>query len=521
MSELPLFNPRADERRGLESWKTLIVDDEQGVHDVTYLALKRFVFQSRPLTFYHAYSGEEARRIMQQHPDMALVLLDVVMEEDDAGLSTARYIRETLNNHFVRIILRTGQPGAAPEEHVIREFDINDYKDKTELTVQKLKTMMYSALRSYRDLQALEQHRIGLHKVIESTSDLFQHYRINDFVSGLLVQISSILEFNSNILAASAHKHSIFLAGHQSDEPDQASPRILSGIGRFEDCIGRGIDEILREDDLALIHQAIASGETVIEADRAVFIFGNHRGDYGLVYLTEVDNISDVNRDLMKLFTQNVSIAYENISLYRELDDTARELLLRLGNIAEFRSGETSQHVNRVAAYSELLALKAGLDEEEVHLIRMASPMHDIGKLGIPDRILAKPGPLSSSEFEHMKRHCDIGYEMLKGSDRPLLKAAAIIAQQHQEKWDGSGYPCGLAGEQIHIYGRITALMDVFDALSTERCYKKAWHMDEVLQLIREQSGKHFDPGLVEIFLDNLESFIEIRDRLADNKLLN
>jgi len=147
----------------------------------------------------------------------------------------------------------------------------------------------------------------------------------------------------------------------------------------------------------------------------------------------------------------------------------------------------------------------------------MASPMHDIGKLGIPDSILQKPGALTTEEYEIMKTHCKMGYEILQGSDRPILNMAAIIALEHQERWDGSGYPSGLKGKDIHIYGRITALVDVFDALGSERCYKQSWPVENMIKLIREQSGKHFDPQLVDLFLDNLDEFLAIRDRFTDN----
>ncbi len=517
MTKTPLFSPSQKERRGNDSWKVLIVDDEQGVHDVTTLALKRFVFQNKPLSFLHAYSGQEAREMLKQHTDTALVLLDVVMEEDDAGLTTARYIREQLSNHFVRIVLRTGQPGSAPEEEVIRDYDINDYKDKTELTAQKLRTMMCSALRSYRDLLSLEQHRIGLNRVINSTSDMFKNYQLNDFVSGLLVQISSILGFNTDALMASNGESSIFLAGCAGNQKDGHLPKILTGTGRYNDARGKYISQVLRDNDIEIITQSILQQKTVVEENQAVFFFKNNQWDLGLVYVMGAGGISPVNRDLMQLFTQNISIAYENISLYQEIDDTHREILFRLGNVAEFRSRETSLHISRVAQYSELLALKVGLDEDEARLIRMASPMHDIGKLGIPDSILQKPGALTVDEFEIMKSHCQIGHDMMQGSERPILKAAAIIALEHQEKWDGSGYPRGIKGSDIHIYGRITALVDVFDALGAKRCYKESWPMDKVVEKIQQQAGRHFDPELVSIFIQSLDEFIEIRDRLTDD----
>ena len=495
----------------------MIVDDEQSVHDVTTLALKRFTFQNRAIHFYHAFSGLEAIDLMTQHPDMALILLDVVMEEDDTGLTLTRHIRKAMGNSFVRIVLRTGQPGSAPEEEVIRDYDINDYKDKTELTIQKLRTMMYSSLRSYRDLLALEQHRIGLNKVIQATADMFQNYQMGDFVSGLLIQISAVLGFNSEVLMATNGENSIFLAGCEASQKDASALKILTGAGRFYESSGKSIAQVLRDEDIEIINRAIEQQQTIIENNSAVFFFKNHRNSFGLVYFTGIVELGDVNKELIQLFTQNMSIAYENISLYQEIDDTHREILFRLGNVAEFRSRETSLHINRVAQYSELLALKAGINEDEARLIRMASPMHDIGKLGIPDSILQKPGALTEEEFAIMKTHCKMGYEILQGSDRPILNMAAIIALEHQERWDGSGYPSGLKGNNIHLYGRITALVDVFDALGSARCYKEPWPVENMVKLIREQSGKHFDPELVNLFLDNLDEFLAIRDRFTDH----
>jgi len=142
--------------------------------------------------------------------------------------------------------------------------------------------------------------------------------------------------------------------------------------------------------------------------------------------------------------------------------------------------------------------------------------MHDIGKVGIPDAILNKPGKLDFDEFEIMKTHATLGYEMLKGSTRDILQTSSIVAYEHHEKWDGTGYPRGLKKGNIHIYGRITAICDVFDALGSDRCYKKAWKLNDILKHFKEQSGKQFDPNLVKLFFDNLDKFLEIRDRYID-----
>ncbi len=206
----------------------------------------------------------------------------------------------------------------------------------------------------------------------------------------------------------------------------------------------------------------------------------------------------------------------EVITLHQELENTQKEIIYKMGEVCEMRSKETGNHVKRVALYSKLLALKYGLSEEEANLLHSASPMHDIGKVGIPDEILKKPGKLTDEEWVVMKTHAKIGYEILKSSERPILKAASVVSYEHHEKYDGSGYPRGLRGEDIHIYGRITALADVFDALGSDRVYKKAWELDKIITLVQEESGKHFDPHLVKIFLDNLDEFLEIRDSLQD-----
>jgi response regulator RpfG family c-di-GMP phosphodiesterase len=186
-----------------------------------------------------------------------------------------------------------------------------------------------------------------------------------------------------------------------------------------------------------------------------------------------------------------------------------------MGEITETRSKETGNHVKRVAEYSMLLALKYELSEQEAEVIRLASPMHDVGKVGIPDAILNKPGPLTEEEFEVIKTHATLGYEMLKHSNKKVLNAAAIIAQQHHEKYDGSGYPNGLKGDNIHIYGRITAVADVFDALCSDRVYKKAWKMDRVLDFLQSEKGLHFDPDIVDLFLSNLDEFLVIKEKYA------
>ena len=203
-------------------------------------------------------------------------------------------------------------------------------------------------------------------------------------------------------------------------------------------------------------------------------------------------------------------------ALQEEIEETQKEVVFTMGAIGESRSKETGNHVKRVAEYSKILALKYGLDEKEAEMLKQASPMHDIGKVAIPDSVLNKPGRFDEKEREIMNTHAQLGFDMLKMSNRPLLKMAATVAYEHHEKWDGTGYPQGLKQEEIHIYGRITALADVFDALGSDRCYKEAWNDEKIFKMFKEERGKHFDPKLIDIFFENLDQFLEIRDNLKD-----
>ncbi|HGX94039.1 MAG TPA: HD domain-containing protein [Candidatus Tenderia sp.] len=210
------------------------------------------------------------------------------------------------------------------------------------------------------------------------------------------------------------------------------------------------------------------------------------------------------NQDLLRSKNE------ELIALNNEIESTLRETVYTMGVIEEQRSKETNNHTRRVTLYSRFLAQQAGLSAQDVDLITTASPLHDIGKLGIPDEILFKPGQLTPEERQVMEHHTRIGYTMLCHSQRSILKAGAIVALQHHEKWDGSGYPQKLKGEAIHIYGRIVAVADVFDALYSERIYKESWPIEKIVAFFKQERGRHFDPEMTDIFLNNTEAFVAI-----------
>lgn len=235
--------------------------------------------------------------------------------------------------------------------------------------------------------------------------------------------------------------------------------------------------------------------------------------------LLRIRNILEVRQLQNQVRQQNEQLEKHNLILAetvrertRELRKTRLEVINRLGRAAEYRDNETGFHIIRMSKMSQVIALAYGMSEQKADILLHASPMHDIGKIGIPDHVLLKPGKLDSEEWEIMKTHTNIGEKILNGHDSKLLLIATEVAITHHEKWDGSGYPKGLSGDDIPITGRICAIADVFDALTSDRPYKKAWSIDQTLELIKQGRGCHFDPDLVDILLEKLDEIIGIKE---------
>lgn len=232
--------------------------------------------------------------------------------------------------------------------------------------------------------------------------------------------------------------------------------------------------------------------------------------------LARVRNLIEVRLAQRYMREQNSILDRKVKERTRQLYDTRLQIVQRLGRAAEYRDNETGLHIIRMSKISALLGREAGLSDYEIELLLNASPMHDVGKIGIPDQILLKPGKLNAEEWDIMKTHAQIGADLLAGDDSDLLTMAHDIALTHHEKWDGSGYPNGLEGEAIPLVGRIVALADVFDALTSERPYKRAWPVERAVELIGEESGRHFDPALAQRFLAVLPEILAIMRQHAE-----
>lgn len=479
-----------------DSWPVLVVDDDLDILAITRLALKDCHFSGRPIRLYFAQSAKEALELYQQVPEIALALIDVVMETDDAGLKLVQTIRNDLKNHTIRLIIRTGQPGHAPERMVIDTYDIDDYKDKTELTASKLYTTVRSALKSFRDLKMLQQSRRGLEMVLRAAPGMYLHPvdQPDQFFFDALGQIIRLCESTCTSLEPASNKQKNIIgfiaalntretleirARWKWDEEDDAKLKVLT-------------------EELAKI-KSDRAGLVILAEGQVMLPLLVHHNILGIIYLKNIKNISENERSLLEVYAVQCAGAMENLRLYEALAAANRNAMRMLAVAAEFKDTETGDHVKRLARQTVETALELGFSQETAQEMGRASVMHDIGKIGVPDAVLLKPGQLTKDEFEIIKTHPGIGASILAEDNN--FKMALDVALSHHERWDGTGYPMGLKGEEIPLPARIVAVVDVFDALISVRPYKKAWSVTDALEEIKRGSGTHFDPQVVEAFL--------------------
>ncbi len=502
------FAPEEDGEQTLGSWKVLIVDDDPEVHSVTTMVLSKFSFEGKSLEFLHAYSGREGCRVVADNPDLAVVFMDVIMEADDAGLMAIRHIRETLGNKMARIILRTGQPGQAPEEEVILNYDINDYKAKSELTAQRLFTSLVSSLRAYRDLQTIEASRLGLRKIVVSSSGLFELSSIRSFISGVLMQLTSL--FGVGLQGVLVARQGNIFGGNSKEI------HFLAASGCYEDEIGHPVRSVLPSLVLERLESSFASARSIFAKDHIVIYIPVPKSQPVVGYIDLADHeTATVDADLIEVFCLNIGIAFDNFRLFEQLARTQEAAVLTLGKLAEFHDDYTGDHLSRVARLSREMAKRLQergafaevIDHRFLENIGLASALHDVGKVGIASEILSKPGRLDENEFEIMKRHAVIGHELLSNAAKQIdavtyLDMAAEVALNHHERYDGTGYPAGLKGEEIPVSSRIVTVVDVYDALAHARSYKTAWPKAEIVEHLRQGAGSYFDPQMVEVLLE-------------------
>ncbi|MFC0167867.1 DUF3369 domain-containing protein [Pseudoduganella danionis] len=499
--EAPAAGQESPEQR---LWRVLIVDDDVDVHAVTRLALRNVSFKGRELELYSAYSGKEAYEFLRTTPDIALVLLDVVMETDDAGLLLARRIREELHNGIVRVVLRTGQPGQAPEQRVIIEYDINDYKAKTELTTQKLFTTVISALRAYESLNMLERSRIGLGKILAGATNLYQIHSLREFASGVLNQVSAILDVGADGVLC-------LMQG------DTGMTTVVAATGNYTPLSEHEL--MPHEHPLwPTIAKAFAEKKSQFDHPANVLFIHTQENREVAISVTPPWPLAQIQRDLLEVFCQRIAAAFDNLYMFGQLRKAQEATVVALADLAEFRDSGTGGHVRRVQNLSSALAQRMAergvypeqLTPQLLDMIGLASILHDVGKVATPDHILLKPGQHTPDERSQMQTHAAVGKSILERAANMVdgvsyLTYGAEIAGGHHEHFDGNGYPNQLKGQEIPISARIVAVVDVFDSLLHERPYKEPWPHTQVMSYITERAGKQFDPEVVAALLDLIE----------------
>ncbi|MFT5707930.1 MAG: CheY-like chemotaxis protein [Oceanospirillaceae bacterium] len=334
------------------SWIILIVDDEPAIHTITKFALEDEYFDSKKLTFLSAFNAREAMDILRSREDIALVLLDVVMETESSGLEVAAWIRETLFNKLIRIVLRTGQPGQAPENTVILDYDIFDYKNKTELTAQKLFSCVISGLRSYRDVLALSNHSKGLKQVVEATADIFKKQYVSEYTSGVLLQLTSLLYFSADAALVDIDTNINF---------DIKTTKIIAAVGGYEKYLGESVEQVLSEETM---QNCLDSDQVVFRQqsdNKILFSYQSRDNHKTLLFLEYRKSFSQDDMSLINLFVQSVAIAQERMRFWQDTEDTLNEMISLLSKTVEDHANQGDQYFTGVTKVAMLLAKKHGL----------------------------------------------------------------------------------------------------------------------------------------------------------------
>ena len=469
-----------------ENWKILIVDDEPEVHAVTKLALSDFNFLGRGLEFHSAFSGQEACELIEQHPDAAILLLDVVMETDDAGLKVARYIREQAQNHYTRIILRTGQPGQAPERTVIVNYDINDYKSKTELTAQKLFTAVMSSLRSYRDIMSIDQSRHGLEKIIAASSNLYALQPMNSFVDGLVQQLSWVIGGARQTLYATA-------------DAQGRAYKVVAAYGEDANvAVGQTLRSVLPAEALAELDDVVANHGSYYGDDFVLLYCRSHCRPYGSVlFIGGISRqLTEDDHHVLQLFSENVQLAQDNVVCLEDSD----QFLARLGDqLMELRSARFA--VDELPPAAALSYQVAGL----------VSPDNEAKNTALAWFLYEPAGPLLQCAPESVAANETTCQQRVARSLRALAHGQHVATQvahraliERLERWDGMGLPDGKQGTAI---GTSTQVLLLTEQLRDWQ--QQGLSENDIKTRLQAEKGRYYSPQFLDAVVPELAQLIK------------
>lgn len=495
-----LFADEAEKEQDLpeESWKILIVDDEPEVHAVTKLALSDFQFLGRGLEFHSAHSGSEAKELIKENPDAAIVLLDVVMETDDAGLNVARYIREELGNRYTRIILRTGQPGQAPERTVIVNYDINDYKSKTELTAQKLFTAVMSSLRSYRDIISIVHSRNGLEKIIASTNDLFALQSMEQFISGLVQQLSWLIGGARQTFYAAA-----------AESSDSSEMKVRAAYGEDADQLqGQTIKSALPKEALVELDSVIRT-HSICYGDGFVLAYcpSQCRPQGALLCLAGLSRpLTDKEKELLQLFADNVQVALDNVICLQDTDKLLSELVARLMTLEQ---ESYAQHPDKQTTYVQLVTAimkEMNWSQDRIQIAGTAATLFERA-----EKLFALIEEQPASKVSPCQQRIVRAIRPLHMADNEISQVAVRALDERLERNDGMGLPSGKAGDEIAGESVVFGLARTFYGLVHQDLA-----LEDVIARIEAERGEIYPSSLCDMVKKKGQSFYELVMRLDE-----
>jgi len=506
---------------GIEN-RILIVDDEIVIRELMtdILADEGYDVESAP-------NGREALELLRRKKDFVVLFTDIMMPEMD-GIELIREARKVMP--AIVPIVMTGYATLETARAAVKE-GAYDYVLKP-FNLSEIKMAVSNALERCRLTNEVARLReiTGLFHISESIASIRDEDKLLDYILSAALDRVEARRGSIMIMSEDGTRLEVMRSIGLPEELARTSVKVGESISGWvaEHVQPLLVENLQKDERLRTLARGGASGSFVSvplehkasTLDETTITESSLPKVIAVLNVSEKENggsFSESDLKALSIVANHAAAALENVRLIRDIEDAQREIVFTLGEIVETRSRETGNHVKRVAEYSKVLGLKCGMAVMEAEVLRLASPLHDVGKVGIPDAILNKPGKLTDDEFEVIKTHAQIGYDMLKVTKGRVLQAAAIVALQHHEKFDGTGYPRGLQGKDIHIFGRIVGIADVFDALGVARVYKAAWPLEKILALFQEQRGKHFDPDILDVFFENLDAILAIRDAFPDD----
>lgn len=488
------------ERRPDTAWTLLVVDGDAAFHERCRSALADLAFRGAGVEVLSAFSPADAKALVGAHPNLALVLITVEPNGDEAELELVEHLRGTLGNQRTRVVVCADRVDGAFERSVVLRHEINEFRTRAELTGDRLCTVVIESLRAYASALSLESN----YKMMVATTGIFALKSQSMFYFNMLLQLDAMLDHGRNSL--------LCVRDPNRDGPDLM---VKAASGRFMPWMRGPLDRLEDEAVATAVRRVAATGETVHTPEHCLFRILARRDVLVVAYAERARDSVPIDRKLVEVFRDKAATALNNLLLTEELNAAQQATVRAFASIADHSDQSDSGHLSRFERMCTATAAKMlerqfypkEVDRYLVEQIGLASTLHDIGLYRIPESILSNVDELMEDDYQVIHLHPKIGHDILRTaatplSGRSLLSVAADIARGHHERYDGSGYPDRLKGDAVPVSARIAGVVDIFDALVTDRVHRTAWPVPDALRWLQARAGKEFDPKVVEAFVE-------------------